>query len=92
MVADTSDTYTRRILPTFIIDHLSSILAEQDIIDALSNSEYMRLATTLTGGFLKTHSWVTNHVYLEHILTPIGEQYMANFFASPNFLHLQPTM
>ncbi|KAJ4374297.1 hypothetical protein N0V83_003038 [Neocucurbitaria cava] len=40
-----------------------------------------RLATTLTGGFLKTDGWVENRMYLERLKEDAGKQYMADFFA-----------
>jgi hypothetical protein len=41
----------------------------------------IKVATTLTGGFIKTDGWVENRAYLERIDSDAGLQYLADFFA-----------
>jgi hypothetical protein len=91
MFVHPTDAASRRLFSTFITDYLSRIM-EPDIMDAMSNSDYVRLARTLTGGFLKTDSRAMNHVYLDKILSPIGEQFITNFFAFLKFLDLPRIM
>jgi hypothetical protein len=54
-------------------------LTKEDL--SLCARALIKLATTLTGGFIKTDGWVKNRAYLEHIDSDAGLQYLANFFA-----------
>ncbi|CAO2657219.1 Nn.00g033450.m01.CDS01 [Neocucurbitaria sp. VM-36] len=55
----------------------------------------IRLATTLTGGFLKADGWVENRIYFERLAEDAGMQFMADFFAFisqhfPGFIMQKP--
>ena len=51
----------------------------------------IKLATTLTGGYLKLDGWPEGRLYLEHLEEDMGRQYLADFYAfiQTNFPHVK---
>lgn len=72
------------LLGEWIGNHLAWIV-EQSRKDVQKYHLYMmRLATTLTGGFIRADGWAGGRVYCEQLESDPGRQYMADFYA---FVH-----
>lgn len=61
------------------IDFANLNLTEEDL--SLFARALVKVATTLTGGYIKSDGWVENRAYIERIGTDVGLQYLADFFA-----------
>jgi hypothetical protein len=73
--------------PDVDFSHLKDVdVTEEDLV--LCACALVKLATTATGGFIKTDGWVENRAYVERIGSDAGLQYLADFFALMEEQHL----